>query len=207
MAAPYPSWINKALFSEVLQADDKKGEIVKLELKPANNKGENYSSVMLRAILRIRKCDEDILQTYIIKLDPVGKTQEVMDQFNVFPKEIEVYQHLLPRFVKQYALVLNEDIQLSPKCLKTSLRDPENLLILDDLCSRGYRTANRLQGLNIQHAKLALGALAKFHAASAVYYQQVRQLPLLSDALTYQVLFRLIKWSVNISNTDFMQIT
>lgn len=49
------------------------------------------------------------------------------------------------------------------------------MIVLEDLRTLGYRTANRQFGLDIAHAELALELLAKFHAASAVYYEQVRK--------------------------------
>lgn len=172
-AEEYPSWLNEDFFEEVLQEEAVK--VSHLTLEAANKKGENYSSIMLRAGLTMIKADRSLAKrSLIVKLDPVGMTQDIMNKFNVFPKEIEVYKCIIPRLEALYKKV-GMDIEFGPMCLRTSSeRDPGHLLIMEDLCERGFRTANRLEGLDLQHMDMALAALAKFHAASAVYLQEVR---------------------------------
>lgn len=47
-------------------------------------------------------------------------------------------------------------------------QDPADLIIMEDLAIREFRTADRCIGLDIDHVKLAVAKLAKMHAASAV---------------------------------------
>lgn len=172
LAEEYPSWLNKDFFEEVLQKEEVK--VSHLTLEAANKKGENYSSIMLRAGLLMMNADRSLAKrSLIVKLDPIGMTQDIMNKFNVFPKEIEVYKSIIPRLEALYKNV-GMDIEFSPMCLRTSSgRDPGNSLIMEDLCERGFRTANRLEGLDLEHMDMALAALAKFHAASAVNLQEV----------------------------------
>lgn len=51
--------------------------------------------------------------------------------------------------------------------------EPEQRIILEDLSLDGFRTADRLQGLDMKHVELILEKLAQFHAASAVYVENV----------------------------------
>lgn len=44
---------------------------------------------------------------------------------------------------------------------------------MEDLCACGYKTADRRTGLDLVHIEMTLEKLAKLHAASAVYYEQV----------------------------------
>lgn len=175
-----PSWLNAQFFSELLSEREEEPVVVEsMSLLPANNKGENYSSIMLRANLQIRKSDHtELPRSYIVKLDPIGMTQDMMNKFNVFPTEIEVYESLLPYFERLLCEVAPEGqpVNFGPKCVKTNCgtQGPGNMLIMEDLCARGFRTVNRLQGLDLEHAELALKVLARFHAASAVYYQEVQ---------------------------------
>lgn len=173
-----PDWLNEELFREIQsqQEGDEDSKVIKLDIESANKKGENYSSVMLRAHVQFEDRNQSITKRrFIVKMDPVGITQDIMDKFNVFPKEIEVYNSILPRFEALFRNSGEEEVQFSPRCLRTSCgkEQPGNMLILEDLCVKGYRTANRLVGLDVAHAELALKALAQFHAASAVYYQEV----------------------------------
>lgn len=50
----------------------------------------------------------------------------------------------------------------------------ENVIILEDLILKGYRLIEDKTGLDLPHAKVVLGKLAKFHAMSAVLYTKVK---------------------------------
>lgn len=39
----------------------------------------------------------------------------------------------------------------------------------------GFKMANRLDGLDLDHVKLVMTKLAKFHAASALFYEKVKR--------------------------------
>lgn len=53
-------------------------------------------------------------------------------------------------------------------------RDPNDLIILEDLSLEGYKCADRRKGLDLDHVHLTIQKLAKMHAASVVYIEQVR---------------------------------
>lgn len=59
------------------------------------------------------------------------------------------------------------------RCVLTS-DEPVEIIVMDDLGVDAYKMANRFKGLDMDHAKLTLVKLAKFHAASAVYFDQVK---------------------------------
>lgn len=109
-----PVWLTKEFFSDIIKSEYPDGKIGKLTLQPANSKGENFSSTMLRAEMTISFEDQDIRRNFIVKIDPIGMTQEIMDQFNVFPKEIEMYERILPELQKICERV-DENIKLSPR--------------------------------------------------------------------------------------------
>lgn len=44
---------------------------------------------------------------------------------------------------------------------------------MEDVSLDGFRTADRLHGLDMKHVELILEKLAKFHAASAVHVERV----------------------------------
>lgn len=67
---------------------------------------------------------------------------------------------------------LNEDV-LSACVHYTSLEYPA-VLVLDDLTSAGYKLANRNVGLDLAHSELAIKSIAKYHATSLVYLENVR---------------------------------
>lgn len=108
------AWLNKAFFLNLIKSNYPDGEIVNLNLQPANKRGENFSSTMLRAELTIKTNEQNIKRNLIVKIDPIGMTQEIMDQFNVFPKEIEMYKTILPA-IETILQKIDQKIKLSPR--------------------------------------------------------------------------------------------
>lgn len=62
--------------------------------------------------------------------------------------------------------------ELSAKVLYTRLESP-SIIILEDLKSSGFQLANRITGLDLSHSALAIKSLAKFHASSVFYLENV----------------------------------
>lgn len=52
--------------------------------------------------------------------------------------------------------------------------EPQEKLVLEDLAPKGFRTGNRIIGLDMQHVEMVIEKLARFHAASAVHFAKVR---------------------------------
>lgn len=117
-----PNWLSNSFFREIIQeeCDSENVEVVDLKVEPANNKGENFSSIMLRAEIKAtigfdaNKNEYGLSRSYIVKLDPVGLTRDVMNKFSVFPKEIEMYTKILPALSQLYQDI-GEEIIFSPR--------------------------------------------------------------------------------------------
>lgn len=56
---------------------------------------------------------------------------------------------------------------------------------MDDLWSEGFRSADRMAGLDFDHIRLTLAKLAQMHAASAVFIQKVRDFSFLNVIIPY----------------------
>lgn len=54
-----------------------------------------------------------------------------------------------------------------------SLSEPVDVLVLSDLKVDGYVMADRFERLDLEHARLTLSKLAKFHAAGVLYRERV----------------------------------
>lgn len=56
------------------------------------------------------------------------------------------------------------------RCIKTSTPEAEQI-VLEDLSKKGFKMASRHLGLDMDHVKLVIERLSKFHAASAVFQE------------------------------------
>lgn len=70
--------------------------------------------------------------------------------------------------------LLGPNHSLNGKGLYIQKEDPM-LLVIEDLAPLGFRMADRLSGLDMNHCILAIQGLAKFHAASIAVCEKVNQ--------------------------------
>lgn len=71
-------------------------------------------------------------------------------------------------------LKINSIQPLFYRCLKVET-EPHEVLILSDLNDTNYFMENRFEKLGVSHAEVTLAKLAKFHAASILYKENVRR--------------------------------
>ena len=67
--------------------------------------------------------------------------------------------------------------RLSGKGLYVQREDPL-FIVMEDLSALGFRMADRMCGLDLDHCILALRGLARFHASSVAVCEQVNYLQL-----------------------------
>lgn len=169
-----PSWLNKEYFADVLIKEFNKFSIQDVNITKGTGKGDNFVAVLHRAQISFLNDDDEMKNSnLIIKSRPtIGLSVEITDGFNVFPKEIEMYEKIIPAF-EDLLENINEETIFAPKCLKVNVHpEPTDIIVLDDMNSKNYCMIDRQKGLDLKHMEFVLEKLAKFHAASAVYYEQ-----------------------------------
>lgn len=139
--------------------------------------GENYGSkiVSVSAIIKSKKDGKSEDLHLIAKLPPLTEFQRTMfDSPYTFRKEIFMYSEILPFYRKlemTHGSIDNEVLDISPKYYGSRLSldpavdfDDDAAILLENLKPKGYYCTERRQGCDVAHAKLALIAMAKFHA-------------------------------------------
>lgn len=116
----YP-WITKTFFQQILDKEfstfGKATTVKDYNLKHALSIGENYASLMIRAIVTYRindsECDENM--NFVIKVPvPIKELREIFDEMKLFEKEIIMYEQVLPA-VEQLLSAVCENVKLAPK--------------------------------------------------------------------------------------------
>ncbi|XP_055382835.1 uncharacterized protein LOC129612988 [Condylostylus longicornis] len=168
------SWVTKEYLQDILRSykQDCTLTIEKLKFSPVTEKGESYGGVITRA--EIEFASEKNLRSII---NVVIKTafednkfaMNILQDFDVFNREMKIYNDILPKLNN-----LLKDAKIDEFLFGEALHiDFENFtMIFEDLCSKNFKTANRLNGLDFQHAKISIRKLAKVHAAAAVLNEQ-----------------------------------
>uniref|UniRef100_A0A1B6DKL1 CHK kinase-like domain-containing protein n=1 Tax=Clastoptera arizonana TaxID=38151 RepID=A0A1B6DKL1_9HEMI len=102
---------------------------------------------------------KSIYRTLLLKRQSELVTHRHVSRDPAFCNEAAVYQHVIPT-LKQ---ITKDPSQLPfPSCLFVT----NSVLVLQDLLAEGYKSVDRLQGLDLAHSKVAIKALGKFHATS-----------------------------------------
>lgn len=101
---------------------------------------------------------------------------KIINLLKFFPKEEKTYHSIIPQFEALYKQ-MGRDIKFAPNAYQFDRDIGVDYVLLEDLRPRGYKNANRIKGLDLEHTKHALQKLAEFHAASACYAEHFGKFP------------------------------
>lgn len=87
-----------------------------------------------------------------------------MKDMNVYDHEIFVYQKLLPE--------LNKLWKGEPFAPVSYTISETKIMVLEDLAIRGFRVCDKKQQLDLDHCRIALANLARYHAVTLKYLQR-----------------------------------
>lgn len=165
-----PSWLNNNFLKTALEDGDnsKDIDIVSFEVNRAVPKGNNYMCNLFRVKVdhRIKNSDELIKKSIIVKSPIHGGLSSYLFNFGIVQKEVMVYKEFLPKLCK---LLNDENEYLTPKSYPSI---EENVIVMDDLNTDGFKMANRLEQLDFSHTAITLKHLAKYHAASVKLHNE-----------------------------------
>lgn len=142
--------------------------------------GENYQSKIISIDLENNKktdTDQNDNLSIIIKMPPRTKDfREICDLHSLFKKEIYMYETILPAYKKfEIDSGINESelLKFIPLHYGSQLNsnpeidfheDDDTFIVLENLKTKGYYTVDRKIGADLDHSKIVVQALAKFHS-------------------------------------------
>ncbi|KAJ9597083.1 hypothetical protein L9F63_027026 [Diploptera punctata] len=166
----------QSLLAPCLGADVK---VEDFKTRALTQPGENYGSTILSAELNLKQGLRRYKLPLVVKLVPPSEYLcEIFDIEITFNKEVNAYKCVSPQyeqiqrekkvtsdnfldiFPKFYGARTNQQGKLNEKADHTAV------LLLENLKLSGYHTGDRLKGLDLQHVKLVISQLARFHATS-----------------------------------------
>ncbi|GAB0087773.1 hypothetical protein DMENIID0001_021190 [Sergentomyia squamirostris] len=168
-----PRYLNEAYVESILRAieNSEKVKLEKYELRPATKNGDHYASVMVRIVadyvidVNDHKQISIILKTSYDQVFENNGTVEMTKKYDVQNREMLMYGKILNDFHNLLSSI-NDNIIFSARCYYEDKATKS--LFFEDLVVRDYICANRVQRLDVAHAKLALRKLAKYHASSII---------------------------------------
>ncbi|XP_017007948.3 uncharacterized protein [Drosophila takahashii] len=168
-ASKIPDWITADLFEDILKANvEGYSKVKSFKADIGSAAGENYATIMLRVNIEVELQDgKSKPVSYMVKLPhQLEMFQEMMKRTNIFDIERTMYNEVVPEMEALYKAA-GVDITFGAKSydLKNAKTD---YVALEDLGIKGFKNANRLEGLDQTHTERVLRKLAQWHAASAV---------------------------------------
>lgn len=91
--------------------------------------------------------------------------RDLLKTYDLFAVESGMYREILPELEKIYTDV---GVQVRFGAKAFNLPIDKSYILLENLKLKGFRNANRLEGLDMNHVNSVLTKLAQWHAASAV---------------------------------------
>lgn len=168
--------LNEKFFTEIvvkrLRISPEKFKIDIILIAPAIGVNENFLSKVFRAKIKI-SLDNNDKSCVDIVFKVMQTSFDELEGWNVFAREEFIYENIIPSFEEIWRERAGEKVEFGPKFLKAEM-NPYQIIVLDDLKANGYEMMDRKIGIDFEQSKLLLSLLAKFHAASAVYIQNVR---------------------------------
>ncbi|XP_063704675.1 uncharacterized protein LOC134834072 [Culicoides brevitarsis] len=171
----YPEfkWLTPEYIGNLLKVyfSEKTLEIQSLDVKAASGKGDSYGGILLRAHISFSTQNSIVKKTSLVLKTQIWNelTEKTLKVYDIHNKEMIIYEKILPK-IRQLLLSIGEKGDIFPTAIHV---DRENdVIVFEDLLLKKYQMKNRLQGLDREHALLALSKMAKIHAASAVLYEK-----------------------------------
>lgn len=126
--------------------------------------GDNYLGALRRLRVTFHKEGLSGHTSYVAKVKP---SSTMMEEFMAaaHKKECLVYGVLVPWLNAELQAAGHEPLRL-PRCFFCSDASNTEVVILEDLGRRGFKMADRRQGLDTRQAELVVREVARLHAAS-----------------------------------------
>ncbi|XP_068159831.1 uncharacterized protein pkm [Drosophila tropicalis] len=139
------------------------------ELERASAKGDNYLGVVWRICVRPEG-------SLVLKLPPQNSVRR--KQFFARPcflRESLAYENFLPlvaEFQEERNVPVEEQFTQYARCQACRLDEPNECIVLEDLCRAGYDLHDRFAELPVECVRLVMRAYGKLHATSLAMKQQ-----------------------------------
>ncbi|XP_014284819.1 uncharacterized protein [Halyomorpha halys] len=142
--------------------------IIDMKVESALPKGENYTSSIFRAKLKVVQGSGRVTtKSYILKKENVENgTDETFDDLKLTDTEISMYLKVLQQM--EYLIEEFGDTEGPLWCKLIHLSQADSTFILEDLKASGFSTVKRTELQDIEHARLVLRSLGRFHAMAKV---------------------------------------
>lgn len=134
--------------------------------------GDNFMGIMMRVLIKGCRNGRPTVLSLMLKMPPLSKARR--KQFKsalLFEREVYMYRSVLPAFAefqREKGLQPENGFFAFPRCFGI-VADSENdnyAIILEDLKEQGYDMFNKKKSIDLEHVRLIMEELGRYHAVS-----------------------------------------
>ncbi|KAL1140749.1 hypothetical protein AAG570_000679 [Ranatra chinensis] len=144
--------------------------ILNMKFENAVGPGQNYTSEIIRVRMEVVLGSGRSTKKSLIVKRKIEKTSSLIDAFNLFGLETEMYTEMIP----QYEILMEEQPDGSEPLWPIYYGSTNNTIVFEDLKASGFTMADRHEGLDLDHALLTLKSLGRFHGMGAALVNRGR---------------------------------
>ncbi|KAK7597948.1 hypothetical protein V9T40_014904 [Parthenolecanium corni] len=151
--------LNSDLMTDILKHCFPQAENIKIigNMLEDDNLSEHFTSSVTQLVVEYEQDHKIHQKQLIIKVPTSSPTFAFFESFDLFKREIGMYERVIPRMNKYL------DTTLAPAHLYTT---DSKILVLENLIARGFESGKKLSLLDSHQTKSVMKALSHFHAAS-----------------------------------------
>lgn len=156
--------LNEELVTKIVKSDENNSNLTILNWnldKGDIQSGANFCSDVCRLLIEYKKDDRTYKKSYFLKIPHTSPLHKYNTKYGIEIREFLIYSEFIPEM-----RVFHDTSSFAPKYYYA---DENYSMILEDLCTSGYRTTDRIEKLDFQHCQLVFKCLAKFHAYSVKF--------------------------------------
>ncbi|XP_077295355.1 uncharacterized protein LOC143917646 [Arctopsyche grandis] len=160
-ALALPTEEAQAAIEEFIQKNGLKD--VFLRISPGSEKGDNFVCEIYKIEIASKQ-NKCVLHNLIMKTISDKAKYELLQSEIIFNTESYLYHVVLPTFKKfqnEHKIPIEEQFDFV-KCYKAD----KNLVLMEDMCARGYRMHDRYNSYDSDHLDLVFISLARYHSIS-----------------------------------------
>lgn len=164
--------ILNAILKEYNSSQERNVELVDWEAKLGTVAGDNYMSIIYALKMTLKNAKGDSVSLPVmLKVLPRNEIRvKIINDGNVFLREVYMYEKIIPameEFLRERLPPAEAEVCARwPKCFASKTDGKGDYLAMEDLKAKGFKMASRQSGLDFEHCKLVMKAMARYHAVS-----------------------------------------
>lgn len=170
-----PEFLDNDFFQKALiQGNNLKSvEIIDVKLSKATVSGDNYCSEIYRANVHYssEKNKNERISLIIKAMPTLGESGKVLDDMFSYEKETEMFSRNIPEITE----LLGGTEDFAAKWFYSSNQEKIKLMVFEDLKALNYTMADRKALLDLNHCKLVISKIARFHATSMLKIESFKE--------------------------------